>query len=143
MFTGRGAAGIEREAKGYAQFKEEYISSKTSNRNLNCIEAGAKECRTSMKGLDNFNKKIRELEQVSKSLDGSLAKVSFDPADPQSIDLAISQMEDDIDSRVGNISSQNEILKSMVASIKEQGRQAILERAAKARTKGHSDEFGE
>ena len=92
-----------------------------------------------IKGLDAFSKKIKkiekELEDVASALDGDLATVSFDPNDPQSIELAIQRIEADIDDRVGSSDSSG-IVSNIVAQLKDQARQAILDRAENARLGG-------
>lgn len=88
-----------------------------------------------MKGLDELQRKLKELERAIAALDGDLASVSFDPDDPQSVDLAIQQMEAAIDQRVGDY-SRNDMVDGLVSEMKERGRQAILERAAEGRMSG-------
>jgi hypothetical protein len=90
-------------------------------------------------GLDAFAKKIKRLEKVISELDGDLCEVTFDPEDPQSIDLAIKKMEADIERRVGSDIADDHI-SSIVDSIKEEFRAAIIERAAEHRAKGSLDE---
>ncbi len=82
-----------------------------------------------IKGLDALMRKMKELEQAAAALDGDIAKVSFDPQDPQSIDLAIQQMETAIDERVGDYQN-NDMVQVIAEELKEQARNAILERAA-------------
>lgn len=85
-----------------------------------------------IKGLDKLT---RELDQFSKAigeLDGDICEVRFNPDDPASIEQAISQMENAIDERAAAYNG-NELVMSMVEGIKEQYREAILEKAAEAR----------
>ncbi len=93
-----------------------------------------------MKGLENLSKMTRELERVASALDGDLPSVNFDPKDPQSIEIAIKEMENNIDERAGSYSQSNDIVRNMIESFKEQGRQAILERAQSARVQSQSNE---
>lgn len=90
------------------------------------------------KGLDDLSRQIEELRKMAEALDGDIAKVSFDPQDPQSIELAIQKMEVAVDEKVGNYRN-NEMVEGIVADIKEQYRQAILDQAAEARTEGEAD----
>lgn len=85
-----------------------------------------------IKGLDALMRKMKELENAAAALDGDIANVSFDPQDPQSIDLAIQQMEAAIDERVGDY-QDNDIVQSIADQLKEHARNAVLERAAGAR----------
>jgi uncharacterized coiled-coil DUF342 family protein len=85
-----------------------------------------------IKGLDQAIRKMKELERAVAALDGDITTVSFDPNDPQSIELAIQQMETAIDERVGNY-SKNDMIEGVVAELKERYRQAILDRAAAGR----------
>jgi hypothetical protein len=88
-----------------------------------------------IKGLDDLMRKMKELEKATAALDGDIASVGFDPHDPQSIELAIQQMEGAIDERVGSYRN-NDLVDSLVAEMKERYREAILERAATARMEG-------
>jgi hypothetical protein len=90
-------------------------------------------------GLDALMRKLKELEKAAAALDGDIAKVSFDPHDPQSIDLAIRQMESDVDERVADFRT-NEMVQNIAENLKEQGRRVILERAATARLERGDDE---
>ena len=91
-----------------------------------------------IKGLDNLMKKMKELEKAAAALDGDIASVSFDPNDPQSIEIAIQKMNAAIDERVGEY-SRNDMVKGIVDGLKEQSRQAILDRAAAGRVEGEPD----
>jgi hypothetical protein len=92
-----------------------------------------------IKGLDALIRKIKELEQAVAALDGDIAQLRFDPEDPQSIDRAIQQMEAAIDERVGDYQN-NDMVQGIVETLKEQARNAILERAAAARLDGGTEE---
>jgi hypothetical protein len=85
-----------------------------------------------MKGLDELTRKMKELEKATAALNGEITGVSFDPNDPQSIELAIQKMEAEIDQRVGDYSN-NEMIQRIVVEMKEQYRQAIFDRSASAR----------
>ena len=91
-----------------------------------------------LKGLDKLVKKMDQLEKAAAALDGDIASVNFDPDDPQSIELAIQKMECAIDERVGDYSN-NDMVEKLVGEMKERYRQAILERAAEARSEGNSE----
>lgn len=85
-----------------------------------------------IKGLDDLTRKLEELQRVADALDGDIADVSFDPHDPQSIELAIQRMEAAVDEKAGNY-RDNDMVEDIVISMKEQYRQAIIDRAVQAR----------
>ena len=91
-----------------------------------------------IKGLDDLSKQLKEAENALSGLDGELGSVNFDPNDPASIDAAIAAMETMIDERLGRHLS-NPIAGQLAEGMKQQYREAILERAAEAR-QGNSDE---
>lgn len=91
-----------------------------------------------IKGLDELVRKMKELERVAADLDGDITSVTFNPHDPQSIDIAIQNMESAIDARVGDYRN-NEMIDGIVSEMKEQYRQAILERAAQERSEEDSE----
>jgi len=84
------------------------------------------------KGLDQLTKKIEALSAFAKELDGDIAKVSFDPDDPGSIDRAIAEVEVAIDAKAASYGS-NDWVEKIVVQVKENFRARILERAAAAR----------
>lgn len=89
-------------------------------------------------GLDDLAKRMKELEKAISALDGEIGSVSFDPHDPQSIDIAIQKMESAIDERVGHYRN-NDMVDGIINTAKEHYRQAILERAAAARNSEGGD----
>ncbi|MEL7614530.1 hypothetical protein AAGW18_18675 [Vreelandella titanicae] len=86
----------------------------------------------SLIGLDDLKRKLQELQKVAEELDGNITNVSFEPHDPQSIDLAIQRMESAVDEKVGDYRGNN-MVEDLVLAIKERYRQAIIDRAAEAR----------
>lgn len=90
-------------------------------------------------GLDKLQREINQLQKTIASLDGDITSVNFDPEDPQSIDVAIHKMEAAIDERAGNLLG-NEVVADLVSELKENYRQAILEKAAEAREQASDDE---
>lgn len=83
-------------------------------------------------GLDKFSNDLDEASRALSALDGELGIVHFDPEDAQSIQLAISQMEQIIDERMGRYLN-NPIVGPLVDEMKEKYADAILEKAAEAR----------
>jgi hypothetical protein len=92
-----------------------------------------------IKGLDKLKRTLEDLAKALSSLDGELGNVSFDPNDPQSIELAIQSMESLVDERVGSF-GKNEAVQHFVDAFKETNRRAILDCAAKARTNSEIEE---
>lgn len=92
-----------------------------------------------IKGLNELSRKMKELEKAMSALDGEIGSVSFDPQDPQSIELAIQKMETAIDERVGDYRN-NDIVQGIISETKERYREAILERAAAARNEEGGEE---
>lgn len=90
-------------------------------------------------GLDALVRDMKELEKAVAELDGDIARVSFDPHDPQSIEQAIQQLYTAIDDKVASY-TQNEMVVSIAKELKETGRNNILERAATARLEGEDVE---
>ena len=90
-------------------------------------------------GLDAFSRTLRELEKATSSLDGEIAQVSFDPNDPQSIELAIQEVNAAVDEKTRGY-GDNEMVANLAEGLKESYRNAILERAAAARLGGQSEE---
>ena len=85
-----------------------------------------------IKGLGEITRSMKQLEKALAELDGDLASVSFDPDDPDSIEQAIQSLYSTIDEKVSSY-SRNEIITGIAEELKENGRNAILERATKAR----------
>lgn len=83
-------------------------------------------------GLDKIQRELDQLQKTIASLDGDVTSVNFDPEDPQSIEVAIQKMEAVIDERVGDLRG-NQMAVDLVSELKDNFRQAILEKAAEAR----------
>lgn len=89
--------------------------------------------------MDKLARELRAIEEAAASLDGDIAKVSFDPQDPQSIDLAIRAMEESVDKRLGDHQS-SEMVRMIADSLKEKLREGILESASAASLAEGNDE---
>ncbi len=85
-----------------------------------------------LKGFDALTRKLKEAEKVAAELDGDLASLSFDPADPASIENAVQELYSAIDVRTAGY-EQNDLVQKIADGLKESGRDAILEKAAAAR----------
>ena len=85
-----------------------------------------------IEGLDKLQRDLKRVQDAISELDGDLGSVSFNPDDPESIDLAISSMEKLIDEKVA-VFEDNDIVASLIDEMKGQYRAMILEKAAEAR----------
>lgn len=85
-------------------------------------------------GLDTLSRKLKDLERAIDSLDGDIAHLTFDPHNPQSIETAIQDLYSTIDKRVAGY-GHIDVVRTIVNALKENGRKAILDRAATARQK--------
>lgn len=83
-------------------------------------------------GFKQLDKQLKDAQKILDDLDGELGTVSFDPNDPSSIEMAIQEVESMIDDRVG-VYSSNAIIGPLAEQMKEQYREAILEKATAAR----------
>ena len=90
-------------------------------------------------GLDNLTRKMKELEKAVAELDGTIAHLTFNPHDPQSIEQAIQQLNVAVDEKIASY-AHNEMVVSIAEEFKENGRNAILDRAAIARLGGEVEE---
>ncbi|UTH49560.1 hypothetical protein KBW81_07355 [Loktanella salsilacus] len=85
-----------------------------------------------LKGLDALSRKLKEAQKVAADLDGDLASVNFDAADPVSIESAIQKLYSEIDAKCAGY-ERNDLVQQIAEDLKESGRTAILEKAAAAR----------
>ena len=83
-------------------------------------------------GLDAIKRKTEQMSRFASEIDGELASVSFDPSDPASIEAALQQVSDAIDDKTKSY-DRNDWVQNLAAQLKEQARNAILEKAAAAR----------
>lgn len=83
-------------------------------------------------GLDGLTRQLKDAEKALAELDGEIGTVTFAPDDPASIENAISQIEVMIDERVGQYAA-NPFVAPLIEGMKEQYREAIIEKAAAAR----------
>nr|WP_315384359.1 hypothetical protein [uncultured Sphingomonas sp.] len=89
-------------------------------------------------GIEQLTGKMDQLAKFAEEVDGEFATASFDPADPGSIEMAISDMEAAIDQKAFSYSN-NDMVANLVVRIKASLREQILERAAAARLEGDSE----
>jgi hypothetical protein len=92
-----------------------------------------------IEGLDKLQRELAEAQKAFAEVDGELGSVSFDPESPASIEIAIITMEQLIDERLGTYSN-NSLVGPMICEMKDKYRTAIIDRAAKARLGGQTDD---
>lgn len=85
-----------------------------------------------IEGLDELQEQLDGAIKALEGLDGELTTLSFNPADPSSIEAAVAQVEHAIDAKVGNYRG-NEMVDNIVEQMKGAYRQQIYDRAAAAR----------
>lgn len=83
-------------------------------------------------GLDQLSRQLEQAQKAIAAIEGDLGTVNFDPNDPGSIETAIQQAEALIDAKVRPW-AENPLVAQVVASLKEQYRKTIIDRAAEAR----------
>jgi len=83
-------------------------------------------------GLDKLTKQLDQAQQALNELDGDLVTLNFNPNDPGSIEAAIQQLNTVIDAKIAPW-ADNPLVSQVAEGMKEQYREAIIERAAAAR----------
>lgn len=89
-------------------------------------------------GLDKLTQQFKEAQKAIALLEGELGIVTFTPNDPASIEAAIQEVEDMVDSRLSPYSS-NTIIGPIAKAMKEQYRTALIERASIERVKNSTN----
>lgn len=93
-------------------------------------------------GLDTISRQLSDAQKALEALDGELGTVSFDPNDPSSIELAIQNVGSIIDEKVAPFAN-NPVIAQLVDGMKEQYREAIIERASEARLLKNDENNGD
>lgn len=83
-------------------------------------------------GLDQLSRQLEQAQEAIAEIDGDLGTVNFDPNDPASIETAIQEAEELIDAKVKPW-ADNPLVAQVADGLKEQYRNAIIDRAAEAR----------
>ncbi|MEI4263602.1 hypothetical protein [Roseovarius sp. D0-M9] len=83
-------------------------------------------------GFEAIKKKTDQMTKFAEEIDGELASVSFDPANPESIEAALQQISDAIDEKSKSY-ERNDWIQNLAAQLKEHARNNVLEKAAAAR----------
>jgi hypothetical protein len=88
-------------------------------------------------GLDELQKQFADAATALQALDGEINTVKFDPTDPSTVEAAVVQIEQTIDTKVAPYRG-NKIVENFVGQMKDRCRQEIYDRAAKARSQGEA-----
>lgn len=83
-------------------------------------------------GFDDAIKKLKDVEAFTEGLNGHLDRLSFEATDPSSIEQAIQQAGDVIDSHASRY-PRNQWVEAAAASFKEQIRAAVIAKAQASR----------
>ena len=89
-------------------------------------------------GLDELSRQLSDAKKALESLDGELGTLSCDPNDPASIEVAIQNMEGNIEEKLGQYAS-NPIIAPLAENMKEKYRESIIDRAAAARIQSEDE----
>lgn len=92
-----------------------------------------------IKGLNQLNQTVSELEKVTSELEGELGSIQFDAESAESIELAIVEMENIVDKKFENY-ALNPVAIDMADGIKAAYRQMIIDKASEARIQADSEE---
>ena len=83
-------------------------------------------------GLDELKKQLDDAAKALQALDGDIATLKFNPNDPSSVETAVVEMEQTIDTKVAPYRGKK-MVEAIIAQLKDRYRQEIYDRAAKAR----------
>ena len=89
-------------------------------------------------GLDQLTKQLEQAQAALDELDGELGEVNFDPHDPGSIESAIQKANGMLDAKAATWAN-NPLVAQVIEGMKEQYREAIIERAAAARLEANDE----
>lgn len=84
-----------------------------------------------IKGLDKLQNTLQEAQRAAQAIDGEIAELRFNPADPQSVERAIAEGKAKVDDKLGRYSS-NPIAKQMAAALKQKIEESVRARAKAA-----------
>jgi DNA-binding FadR family transcriptional regulator len=82
-----------------------------------------------IEGIDKLQRELKEAQQAFEPLNGTFATLRFDPADPESVQAAIEQMEAAVDEKTSPY-RHNVFVTKMAEALKDKFRQAIREHKA-------------
>ncbi len=84
-------------------------------------------------GFDAIERKLDQMARFSEEIDGTLATVSFDAEDPESIEAALQEISDAIDEKTRSY-ERNDWIQDLAERLKEHARNQVLGKATAART---------
>ena len=91
-----------------------------------------------MEGLGELSKALDHIQKAMAELNGDIGQISFNPNDPESINIAIASMEKMIDNRLSHY-SRNDVVAGLIEEIKDSFRSEIIKKAAEARLGAEND----
>ncbi|CAM3483494.1 hypothetical protein ACKLKD_02985 [Klebsiella sp. 10982] len=89
-------------------------------------------------GLDKLQKELKVAQLALSELDGNLGTVHFDPQDPASIENAIQKINQIVDERVSQYSS-NSIIGQLAEQMKQAYRENLIQKATEFRIKNNEE----
>lgn len=92
-----------------------------------------------LRGFDELNKTLSELQKLMNELEGELSVIEFDAKSVESIELAIVEMENMVDKKFESYQA-NSMAKNMADGIKQSYRQMIVGKASEARLNAGDEE---
>lgn len=90
-------------------------------------------------GLSELTRQLEDAQAAMANIDGQIGTVSFECDDPASIEAAIQEVERMINEKLGQYES-NLLVAPIIANLKTQYREAIVQRAAEARLENQDKE---
>jgi hypothetical protein len=92
-------------------------------------------------GLDELQKQFADAATALQALEGEITTVNFNPNDLSSVEAAVVQLEQTIDTKSSSYRG-NKIVENLAAQLKDRYRQEIYDRASKARMQGETELCG-
>jgi len=83
-----------------------------------------------MSGLEKLQRELKEMQTAVNSLDGEIAKIHFTPGDPESVELAVSEMKQAVDQKASRYRS-NPIVKAFAEASKKAFEKHLREQTPK------------
>ena len=90
-------------------------------------------------GLNELTKQLKEAQTAIASIDGQIGLVTFLDDDPSSIEMAIQEVENMVDSKLSKYKN-NPLVAPIILNMKKHYREGIIQRAAESRLKKQAQE---
>lgn len=81
-----------------------------------------------IKGLDGLQNTLQEAQRAAQAIDGEIAELRFNPADPKSVEQAIAEGKAKVNEKLGRYKS-NPIAKQMAEALKHKIEESVRARA--------------